>query len=136
VRERTVIRTPDAPIMPIPTSQAVAYGDTLYVGGQAGFDAGGRLAADDFEGQFRRALDNLQAVVTAAGGTLDQALKVTVYVRDLERYAALNAIYAEYFAASPPARKVVQCELLGELLVEVDAIVALPTPAANDGSTA
>lgn len=124
--ERRTISTPKAPIMPVPISQAVAHGSTLYVGGQAGFDPATRqLISDRFEDQLRQALANLQAVVQAAGSSLDRALKVTVYVARMEDYAELNTVYAEFFCADPPARKVIQCQLLPGLLAEVDAIVAL-----------
>jgi len=127
VTARTIIRTASAPIMKVPISQAVAHGTTLYVGGQAGFDpATGVLVEGGFEAQLHQALTNLAAVVEAGGSTLSQALKVTVYVADIDDYPAMNRIYGEFFAVSPPARKVVQTRLLPGLLAEVDAIVALP----------
>lgn len=123
---REVIQTDRAPIMPVPISQAVAHGSTLYVGGQAGFDPATRkLVSSCFVKQFVQAMDNLRAIVEAAGTNLDQALKVTVYLRDLKDYDQLNEIYGSYFSKSPPARKVIQSQLLDGLLVEVDAIVAL-----------
>lgn len=129
--QRRIIETTAAPVMPAPISQAVAHGSTLYVGGQAGFDPVTReVVSDRFEDQLRQALENLRAVVTAGGSDLGQALKVTVYVARIEDYGALNAIYAEYFGSQPPARKVVQCQLLPGILAEVDAIVALPDPLA------
>lgn len=118
--------------MPVPISQAVAHGSTLYVGGQAGFDPVTRkVVSDRFEDQLRQALVNLRTIVKAGGSDLSQALKVTVYVARIDDYAALNAIYAEFFPSQPPARKVVQCELLPGVLAEVDAIVALPDRAAE-----
>lgn len=115
--------------MPVPISQAVVHGSTLYVGGQAGFDPRTReVVSDRFDEQLRQALTNLRVIVEAGGSQLTLALKVTVYVARIEDYAALNAIYAEFFAHQPPARKVVQCQLLPGILAEVDAIVALPDP--------
>lgn len=131
---RRIISTDRAPQMPVPISQAVAYGSTLYVGGQAGFDPVTRLPVSDrFEDQLRQALTNLETVVIAGGATLDLALKVTIYVTQVEHYAALNEIYAEFFATDPPARKVIQCQLLPGLLAEVDAIVALPETTGKGG---
>lgn len=126
---RRIIETSEAPVMPVPISQAVVHGSTLYVGGQAGFDPRTReVVSDRFDEQLRQALTNLRVIVEAGGSQLTLALKVTVYVARIEDYAALNAIYAEFFAHQPPARKVVQCQLLPGILAEVDAIVALPDP--------
>lgn len=131
---RTIVRTASAPIMTVPISQAVAHGSTLYVGGQAGFDpATGVVVEGGFEPQLRQALLNLAAVVEAGGSTLSHALKVTVYVADIDDYAALNRVYGEFFASAPPARKVVQTRLLPGLLAEVDAIVALPEESPAQG---
>lgn len=126
---RRIIETSEAPVMPVSISQAVVHGSTLYVGGQAGFDPRTReVVSDRFDEQLRQALTNLRVIVEAGGSQLTLALKVTVYVARIEDYAALNAIYAEFFAHQPPARKVVQCQLLPGILAEVDAIVALPDP--------
>ncbi|WP_164730492.1 Rid family hydrolase [Pelagibacterium montanilacus] len=127
MRARSIVETPDAPVMPIPASQAVVFGSTLYAGGQAGFDPVTRMPVSDrFDDQLRQALTNLRAVVEAGGGRLENALKVTVYVTRIEDYSSLNAVYGEFFPAEPPARKVIQCQLLPGLLAEVDAIVGLP----------
>lgn len=127
MRARAIVATAEAPVMPIPASQAVVHGATLYTGGQAGFDPTTReLVSDGFEDQLHQALVNLKAVVEAGGATLADALKVTVYVARIEDYQRLNTIYEEFFPTSPPARKVIQCQLLPGVLAEVDAIVGLP----------
>lgn len=111
----------------LPLSHAVAHGDVLYVGGQAGFDPVTRQpVGPTFAEQFGQAMRNLREVARAAGTDLDRSLKVTVYVDDLGRYAELNVHYAEWFDREPPARKVICTPLLPGLLVEVDAIIALP----------
>ena len=113
--------------MPVPISQAVVHGGTLYAGGQAGFDPRTReLVSEAFADQLRQALRNLEAVVRAGGSSLRHALKVTVYVARLEDYESLNSVYAEFFSTEPPARKVIQCQLLPGVLAEVDAVVAIP----------
>lgn len=121
--------------MPIPISQAVAHGSVLYTGGQAGFDPATRKPVSDrVDDRLRQALTNLDAVARAGGTSLDRALKVTVYVSRLEDYDAANAVYSEFFSKDPPARKVIQSQLLPGLLVEVDAIVALNEPETPKGS--
>ena len=103
---RRIIETSEAPVMPVPISQAVVHGSTLYVGGQAGFDPRTReVVSDRFDEQLRQALTNLRVIVEAGGSQLTLALKVTVYVARIEDYAALNAIYASSLRTShPPAR--------------------------------
>lgn len=133
---RRVIRTGAAPNVALPISQAVAHGTTLYVGGQAGLlPATGKLVEGGFEEQFRQALANLDAVVRAAGARLQDALKVTVYLADIGDYDAMNAIYAGVFATDPPARKVIQSQLLPGFRAEVDAIVALTSPQTDKKDT-
>ncbi len=123
----------------LPLSHAVAHGDVLYVGGQAGFDpVTRRPVGPTFAEQFRQAMTNLREIARAAGTDLDQALKVTVYVDDLGRYPELNAHYVNWFDHEPPARKVICTPLLPGLVVEVDAIIALPGDAgavAGGGAT-
>lgn len=126
-RARRVVNAERAARPDLPLSHAVAHGDVLYVGGQAGFDPVTRQpVGETFAEQFRQAMTNLREVARAAGTDLDQSLKITVYVDDLGRYSELNAHYPEWFDREPPARKVICTPLLPGLLVEVDAIIALP----------
>lgn len=125
---RQVILTEEAPVVAAPISQGIVHDSVLYTGGQAGImPQTGALVGSDFASQARQALTNLAAVARAAGTSLDQALKVTVYLASMEDYPALNAIYSAFFPYDPPARKVIQAGLLPGLLVEFDAIIALPT---------
>lgn len=124
---RCVILTEEAPVVAAPISQGIVHNSVLYTGGQAGVvPQTGALAGSDFVSQAKQALTNLAAVALAAETSLDQALKVTVYLASIEDYAALNAIYSAFFPFDPPARKVIQAGLLPGLLVEFDAIIALP----------
>ncbi len=126
-RGRRTVNAERAARPDLPLSHAVAHGDVLYVGGQAGFDpVTRRPAGPTFAEQFRQAMANLREVARAAGTDLDQALKVNVYVDDLGRYPELNELYVEWFDRDPPARKVICTPLLPGLVVEVDAIIALP----------
>jgi 2-iminobutanoate/2-iminopropanoate deaminase len=108
-----------------PYSQAIASGGWLFVSGQIGLDPdSGALVAGGFAAEVRRAIQNLAAIVTAGGAGLEQVVRVTVYLTDLERFAEMNAIYEEYFGASRPARSTVGVSSLPRGAVfEIDAIV-------------
>jgi 2-iminobutanoate/2-iminopropanoate deaminase len=110
-----------------PYSQAVRVGDLLFVSGQIPLDpTTGELAAG-IEEQTRRVLTNLGAILTAAGADYADVVKTTVYLVDLTDFAAVNAIYASYFQATPPARATVQVAALPKgALVEIDAIAHVP----------
>lgn len=106
---REIIATPDAPAAIGPYSQAVRMGDVLYAAGQIGLEpATGQLVEGGVAAETRRALDNLEAVLEAAGFELSDAVQVTVYLADLADYAAMNEVYAEYFLDPAPARGAVQ----------------------------
>lgn len=123
---RRIVLTHDAPVVDAPISQGVIYNGILYTGGQAGIvPQTGQLVSDAFASQAEQALANLAAVARAAGTSLDQALKVTVYLASMEDYTALNPIYTKHFPHEPPARKVLQVGLLPGILVEFDAIIGL-----------
>jgi reactive intermediate/imine deaminase len=104
-------------------SQAIACGNLLFLSGQTPRDLDGtRLSHLPFEGQARRALDNLKAVAEAANFTLERAVKVTVYLRDLANAAAFDAVYREYISQPWPARTLVQSNFI-DFELEVDAIL-------------
>jgi 2-iminobutanoate/2-iminopropanoate deaminase len=124
---RRVVNSDGAARPDLPLSHAVAHAGVLYVGGQAGLDPATRQPVDtSFGAQFIQAMTNLRAVAEAGGTAIEQTLKLTVYVDDLEHYAELNHLYAQFFADDPPARKVICCPLLPGLRVEVDALIAIP----------
>ncbi len=124
---KQVIRTDAAPAALGPYSQAVAVDGWLWVSGQIPTDpASGELVSDDIAAATRRVLDNLKAVIEAAGGTLDQVVRVTIYLTDLANFQTVNAVYAEYFIESPPARACVEVSGLPKgAEVEMDAVVRL-----------
>ncbi len=124
---KQVIRTDAAPAALGPYSQAVAVDGWLWVSGQIPLDpVTGELVSGDLDAAPRRVLDNLKAVTEAAGAGLDQAVRVTIYLTDLGRFETVNAIYAEYFTGSPPARVCVEVSRLPKgAEVEMDAVVRL-----------
>jgi 2-iminobutanoate/2-iminopropanoate deaminase len=110
---KKVIRTAQAPQPVGPYSQAVLRDDVLYVAGQIALDPqSGNLVNQSIEAETRQALENVKAVLTAAGFTLADVMSVTVYLTDLRDFNAMNGVYAQYFADSPPARTTVQVAAL------------------------
>lgn len=120
------VYTDKAPRPVGPYSQGVRAGCLLYVSGQIPIDpATGQLVAG-FEEASRRALENVKAIVEAAGGSLDRVIKVTVYIRDISRFSDFNKIYAEYFKNVKPARAVVEVSGLPlNAPLEVEAVAYL-----------
>lgn len=111
--ERVVIVTNDAPEAVGPYSQGILAGNTLYAAGQIGLvPESGELAGEDLESQSRQTLDNLKAVIEAAGMNLGDVVQVQVYLVDMDDYSEFNAIYSEYFSDSAPARAVVEVAAL------------------------
>jgi 2-iminobutanoate/2-iminopropanoate deaminase len=106
---KQIIATDKAPPALGPYSQAVRAGDLIYTAGQLGLVPGTRqFAGPDIEAQTRQALENIKAIVEAAGSCLKHVVKTTVFLQDIGEWPAMNAIYAEYFAEEPPARSAVQ----------------------------
>jgi 2-iminobutanoate/2-iminopropanoate deaminase len=102
---REVVSVPGAPRAIGPYSPAVWAGNTLYLSGQIGIDpATGQLVPGGFEAEAKRALDSCRTILEAAGLTLADVVQVQVFLADIADYAALNAVYAPYFPAQPPAR--------------------------------
>ena len=104
---------------------AITSGRLLFTSGQEPIDpATGKPVAGSMAEQTRQALENLRGVVEAAGGRLENAIKVTAYIRDLGEFGEFDRAYAAFFADSPPARTTIHCHLPG-FAVELDAVVAL-----------
>lgn len=124
---RNTIHTDQAPAAIGPYSQAVRAGDTVYLSGQIPLDpASGMLVDGDIAAQARRAFDNLQAVCIAAGGSMDQVVRLGLYLTDLGDFAAVNAVMAEYFQAPYPARSTIEVAGLPRGAgFEVDAVLVL-----------
>jgi 2-iminobutanoate/2-iminopropanoate deaminase len=110
-----------------PYSQAVVAGDLVFCAGQVGLDpATAALVAGGIEAETARALDNLAAVLAAAGAGLEDVVRTTVFLADLQEFAAMNAVYARYFAPPYPARATVQVAALpAGARVEIDAVARL-----------
>lgn len=124
---RQIIHTELAPAAIGPYSQAVRVGDTVYLSGQIPLDpATGLLVEGDIGAQARRAFDNLQAVAAAATGSLDQVVRLGLYLTDLDDFAAVNAVMGDYFKAPYPARSTIEVAGLPRgAALEVDAVMVL-----------
>jgi 2-iminobutanoate/2-iminopropanoate deaminase len=121
---RTKILSPDAPAPSGSYSQAVRAGDFLYLAGQGPFDAAGERAGETVAEQVERVLENLDAVARAAGGSLQAAVRVGMYLSDLVHFDEMDAAYRSFFSDPMPARTTIQSDLIG-FEVEADAVVWL-----------
>jgi 2-iminobutanoate/2-iminopropanoate deaminase len=125
--QRQPVSTDAAPEAIGPYSQAVRAGDLLFCSGQIPLvPSSGELVKQDAAGQARRCLENLAAVCEAAGTSLANAVRLTVYLTDMGDFARVNEAYADFFESDPPARVAIQAGALPKGAdVEIDAIVAL-----------
>ncbi|MGJ3523337.1 Rid family detoxifying hydrolase [Nitratidesulfovibrio sp. D1] len=126
--QRTAIIPAGAPAPVGPYSPGLACGGLLFVSGQLPVDpATGVFVEGDMGARARQCLRNVQAVAQAAGADLDQVVKVTVFLTDLADFAAMNAAYAEFFAAPFPARSTIQVAALPlGSNIEIEAVIDLP----------
>lgn len=125
---KKIIKTDKAPAAIGPYSQATAFNGVVYISGQIALDPiSGELQTSDIATETRRVLDNLKAVVEASGSSMEDVLKCSVFVTDMGNFAAINAIYTEYFSGeNPPARELVQVAALPKYVnIEISAIAAL-----------
>ena len=124
---RTIIQTADAPAAIGTYSQAVRTGNTVYVSGQIPLDPkSGQLVSGDIDAEIRRVFDNLKAIATAASGSLDHVVKLTVFLTDLTHFPRVNEIMATYFAQPYPARAAVGVAALPKgARVEMECILSL-----------
>ena len=124
---RSIVSTPNAPAAIGTYSQAVRCGDTLYLSGQIGLDPATGQLVDGVENQIQRVFGNLKAVAEAAGASLGDVAKLTVYLTDLANFARVNETMARYFGQPYPARAVVGVASLPRgALIEADAIIVFP----------
>jgi 2-iminobutanoate/2-iminopropanoate deaminase len=124
---KEIIATPQAPPAIGPYSQAVRAGGFLFLSGQVALDpATGQLISGDVRAQTERVLKNLEAVLAAAGSSLAAVVKTTVFLADMNDFAAMNETYARFFSREPPARATVQAARLPrDARVEIDAVALL-----------
>jgi 2-iminobutanoate/2-iminopropanoate deaminase len=124
---REAVSTPNAPAAIGPYSQAIRCGKLLFVSGQIPLDpASGSLVSGGIGEQTTRVLENLGAILQAAGASFDRVVKTTVYLADMTEFAAMNEVYGRYFPAPAPARATIQAARLPrDVRVEIDLIADL-----------
>ena len=125
---KKVVQTDTAPKALGPYSQAIAAGGMIYCAGQIPLDpkTGEMVGAGDVRVQAARVLDNLGAVLAAAGASFAAVVKTTIFLADLQDFGAVNEVYARYFPREPPARATVQAAGLPRgALIEIEAIAVL-----------
>ena len=124
---KKIIKTDQAPAAIGTYSQAIVHGNTLYTSGQIPIDpATGEMLAPEFELQAHQVFKNLIAIANEAGTSLQNAIKLNVFLQDLEHFAQLNQIMGEYIQEPYPARAAVQvARLPKDSLIEIDAIIAV-----------
>jgi len=125
--KKEVIVAKDAPKAIGPYSAGMRAGDFLFTAGQLGIDPlTGDFVSDEVIGQTRQALKNLKAILEAGGSGLENVIKTTVFLRDMNDFAAMNAVYAEFFSADFPARSAVQvARLPKDAAVEIEAVAVI-----------
>ena len=124
---RSIIYTPKAPPPVGPYSQAVRSGNMLFVSGQIALDPeNGELVINSFSEQCHRVLLNLEMILKEGGSSIQNVLKVTIFMKNIAQFHELNEIYSEYFSASKPARACVEVSALPKgVAVEMDAIAEI-----------
>lgn len=126
--DKKVVKTESGQKAIGPYSVANIANHLIFTAGQIGLDpASGNLAAGGVQAETRQALVNLRTIIEEAGSTLDQVVKPTVFLRDINDFAAMNEVYAEFFSQNPPARSAVQVAALPKgAAVEIEAVAVLP----------
>ncbi len=122
--EKKRIHTNNAPAAVGPYSQAIRVGDYVFTAGQVALDpTTGELVGADVATQTEQVMSNLRAVLAAAGSGLGQVIKTTVFLQSMGDFAAMNAVYAEFFGDAKPARTTIECKFAdARMLVEIDCI--------------
>ena len=123
---KSIIKTDKAPAPIGPYNQAVSYGGLLYISGQICIDpATGELNNKDLATETRQVMENLKAILAAAGTDFSSVIKTTIFLTDMHRFGEVNEIYGSYFTANFPARETVQVSALPKFVnVEISMIVA------------
>lgn len=121
------IFTEKAPAAIGPYSQAMRFGPLVFVSGQIPVDPNTGAIANDVKEQTHQSLKNLQAIIQAAGGTMENVVKTTIFIKDMEHFSQVNEVYGQYFKENPPARACVEvARLPKDVLVEIECIAAIP----------
>lgn len=126
--QKEIVSTSNAPAAVGPYSQAVKVGEFVFTAGQIPLDpASGKIVTGGIEAETQRSMQNLSAVLTAAGTGLENVVKTTIFVTDIADFAKVNQVYGSFFGGNPPARSTVQVAALPlGAHVEIEAVAVLP----------
>ncbi|MEM1545579.1 MAG: Rid family detoxifying hydrolase [Candidatus Methanomethylicia archaeon] len=125
--KKEVIATNKAPIPVGPYSQAIRAGSFIFVAGQGPIDPRTRqIIGNTIEEQTEVTLNNIKAILEEAGSSMENVIKVTVYLSNIEDFDAMNRVYSKFFRENPPARTTIQAKLWKNILIEIDAIAVIP----------
>jgi 2-iminobutanoate/2-iminopropanoate deaminase len=121
---RQIVTTDKVAKSRVPLSNAVKLGNTVYVSGTTPFDVNRNIAKGDFKAQMRQVMENLKAILEAAGSSLDKVVKVNVILVRISDFAAMNELYKEYFKeGNYPARTTIEAKLAGQdFLLEIECV--------------
>lgn len=124
---KNVIATDEAPAAIGPYSQAIKVGNIIFTSGQIPIDPqSGQVVEGGVAVQATRVIENLQAVLAAAGASLDDVVKTTLYIKDMNDFGTINEVYGRYFTKEPPARSCVEvARLPKDVLVEMEAVAVV-----------
>ena len=126
--KKVIYNTPKAPPAAGPYSQAVRAGNLVYTAGQIALDPVTKVVIPekDIRSQTRRVLLNIQAVLEASGTSLENAVRTTVFLKNMDDFAEMNSVYGEFFTDNPPARSTVEvARLPKDVMVEIDCIAVV-----------
>ena len=125
--EKMIISTANAPKAIGPYSAGVRVGNFVYTAGQAGLDPQtGQMVEGGIEAETHQTITNLKHILEAAGSSLEQVVKTTVFLRDMKDFKAMNRVYAEFFSENPPARSTIQAAALPmDAAVEIEAVALI-----------
>ncbi len=122
--KKEIITTKKAPAPLGPYSEAVRVGNFVFVSGQKGLDLSGSVVPDGIEAETRQTLENIKAILEAAGSSLSEVVMTTVFITDMSEFAKMNGVYGQYFTGAPPARSTVEVgQIPGGGKVEISVIV-------------
>ncbi|MDQ7095039.1 RidA family protein [Desulfosporosinus sp. PR] len=120
---KQILNTQNAPAAIGPYSQGVKVGNLIFTSGQLPLNPQSGDLVADIEGATKQSLDNVKAILEASGSSMDKVVKTVVFLRDMNDFAAMNTVYATYFASNPPARSAVQvARLPKDAIIEIEAI--------------
>lgn len=124
---KTIINTPDAPAPIGPYNQAILVGQTLYVSGQIALDAhSGELINENITEETHQVMKNLEAILSAADMRFEQVVKCSIFIKDMDNFAAINEAYGQYFKQTAPARETVEVARLPKNVnVEISCIAVV-----------